>query len=154
MTNQMQDRLPRLLGYLGLLPILFSTTLIFCGSYHLMLWRNMLLTYAVVILSFLGALHWAFAMSIENLSINKRHAMLVWSVVPSLIAWVALFIPQTFGFLLLSCFFVFALWMDIKLARLTSLPAWYLPLRFRLTIVMTFCLMAVAYHIKPALIHA
>ena len=27
MTNQMQDRLPRLLGYLGLLPILFSTFL-------------------------------------------------------------------------------------------------------------------------------
>ena len=54
MTNQMKDRLPRLLGYLGLLPILFSTTLIFCDSNHLMLWRNMLLTYAVVILSFLG----------------------------------------------------------------------------------------------------
>lgn len=154
MTIQMKGRLPRLLGYLGLLPILLSTTLIFFDSHHVMLWRNLLLTYAVVILSFLGALHWAFAMSIENLTIEKRHAMLIWSVIPSLVAWVALFIPQTFGLLLLSCFFVFALLMDIKLAQLNRLPAWYLPMRFRLTIVMTFCLMTVAYFIKPVLIHA
>lgn len=154
MTIQMKGRLPRLLGYLGLLPILLSTTLIFFDSHHVMLWRNLLLTYAVVILSFLGALHWAFAMSIENLTIEKRHAMLIWSVTPSLVAWAALFLPQTFGLLLLSCFFVFALLMDIKLAQLSRLPAWYLPMRFRLTIVMTFCLMTVAYFIKPVLIHA
>lgn len=154
MTNQMKDRLPRLLGYLGLLPILFSTALIFFDSHYLEFWIKILLTYAVVILSFLGALHWAFAMSIENLAIKKRQAMFIWSVISSLIAWVALFMPPTFGFLLLSCFFVFALWMDIKLAQLTNLPAWYLPLRFRLTIVMTFCLMAVAYFIKPVLIQA
>jgi hypothetical protein len=119
-----------------------------------MLWRNLLLTYAVVILSFLGALHWAFAMVIENLATKKRNMMFIWSVMPSLMAWVALLIPQMYGLLLLSSLFVFALWMDIKLAQSTSLPAWYIPMRFRLTCVMTFCLMAVAYFIKPVLIHA
>ena len=154
MIKQMNGRLPRLLGYLGLLPILVSTTLIFLDSHHLMLWRNLLLTYAVVILSFLGALHWAFAMVIESLATKKRNMMFIGSVLSSLMAWIALLIPQMYGLLLLSSLFIFALWMDIKLAQFSILPAWYLPLRFRLTFVMTFCLMAVAYFIKPVLIQA
>ena len=53
-----------------------------------------------------------------------------------------------------SCFFVFALWMDIRLGRVASLPAWYLPLRFKLTTVMTLGLMTAAYLLKPVIIHA
>ena len=68
MENKLQARLPKTLGYLGLIPIVVSTIMIFSASYHLMFWRNMLLTYGVVILSFLGALHWAFAMTLDNLS--------------------------------------------------------------------------------------
>jgi hypothetical protein len=154
MENKLQARLPKTLGYLGLIPIVVSTIMIFLDSYHLMFWRNMLLTYAVVILSFLGALHWAFAMTLDNLAAKKRQTMMVWSVLPSLIAWVALFIPPKFGFLLLSCFFVFALLMDIKLAKIVILPTWYIPLRFRLTVVMTSCLMATAFLLKPLLINA
>ena len=154
MENKLQARLPKTLGYLGLIPIVVSTIMIFSASYHLMFWRNMLLTYGVVILSFLGALHWAFAMTLDNLTAKKRQAMMVWSVLPSLIAWVALFIPPKFGFLLLSCFFVFTLLMDIKLAQTVILPAWYIPLRFKLTVVMTSCLMATAFLLKPLLINA
>ena len=154
MGTAMQAKWPRWLGYLGLIPILFSTTMLIFNPQHGMLWGNLLVTYAVVILSFLGALHWAFAMTLDRISVNQRHAMLVWSVMPSLIAWVALFLPQTLGCLLLSCFFAFALWMDIRLGRVASLPDWYLPLRFRLTTVMTVSLMTAAYLLKPVIIHA
>ena len=150
----MQARLPRLLGYLGLVPIVFSTALIFIDAQHLMFWKNILLTYAVVILSFLGALHWAFAMTIETLTIKQRQSMMAWSVIPSLIAWLALFMPQVLGCILLSCFFVFALLMDFRLAKSASLPNWYLPLRFRLTLVMTFGLLAAAFIIQPILVQA
>lgn len=154
MENKLQARLPKTLGYLGLIPIVVSTILIFFDSYHLIFWRNMLLTYAVVILSFLGALHWAFAMTLNNLAAKKRQTMMVWSVLPSLIAWAALFITPKYGFLLLSCFFVFTLLMDLKLAQTATLPTWYIPLRFRLTVVMTSCLMATAFLLKPLLINA
>ena len=152
MTIQTRDLLPRLLGYLGLLPILASTMLMIFDPLHLMLWANILITYAVVILSFLGALHWAFAMVIKDLLITKRNEMFMWSVTPSLVAWIALFVPQTFGFLFLSFFFVFALVMDIKLAKLAHLPAWYIPMRLRLTMVVTFCLLTAAYLNKTGFI--
>jgi len=154
MAISIQAKWPRWLGYLGLIPIVFATTMLIFNRQHGMLWGNILVTYAVVILSFLGALHWAFAMTLDRLSINNRQAMFVWSVIPSLIAWAALFLPQTLGCLLLSCFFVFALWMDIRLGRVASLPAWYLPLRFKLTTVMTLGLMTAAYLLKPVIIHA
>jgi len=152
MGTPMPAKWPRWLGYLGLTPIVISTIMLLVNSQHEMLWVNLLVTYAVVILSFLGALHWAFSMTLNHLSIKKRQSMMVWSVTPSLIAWVSIFLPQTLGCLLLSCFFVLALWMDIRLGTVTILPAWYLPLRFRLTILMTGCLVTAAYILKPLII--
>ncbi len=144
---------PKLLGYLGLLPIVISTALIFFDHHHSMVWRNLLVSYAALILSFLGALHWAFSMEMKDLSVKKRSAMMVWSVMPSLIAWIALLIPQIYGMLVLSGCFVLAFWMDANLAKSAHLPTWYIPLRFRLTFVVVFCLMATAYLFKTVLIN-
>lgn len=154
MGTSMQAKWPRWLGHLGLIPIVFCTIMLLVNREHGPIWGNLLVTYAVVILSFLGALHWAFAMTLDRLTNNQRHFMLVWSVIPSLFAWGALFLPQTLACLFLSVFFVLALGMDIRLGRVGSLPDWYLPLRFRLTTVMTLGLMTAAYVLKLVIIHA
>lgn len=56
-----------------------------------------------------------------------------WSVVPALVAWVALLLPVALAVAIL----IAGLWLhyaqDRRLARLISLPAWYLPLRLALT---------------------
>src|SRR3989344_5401461 len=86
-----------------------------------------------VILSFVGALHWGFAMAQSGLSTAERTRCFVWGVVPSLMAWPATLLPPAGGAALLVTGFVAHLVQDHRLAARTSLPAWYLPLRWRLT---------------------
>ena len=59
----------RSLGYLGLLPFVVPTLLLGYDAPHTALWLHFLMTYAAVILSFVGALHWAFAMTLADLTL-------------------------------------------------------------------------------------
>jgi protein-L-isoaspartate O-methyltransferase len=94
-----------------------------------------LLAYGAVILSFVGALHWGFAMTLRDLSPSSRNAAFLWSVVPALLAWVALVLPPAPAVALMLVGFVAQYRRDVELARRAALPAWYLPLRLRLTTV-------------------
>ena len=154
MKTENKDRLPRILGYLGLLPFIIPTFFLFSDPHHFMTWRSLLVSYAAIILSFLGGLYWAFAMVIKDVTIKKRNAMLVWSVIPSLLAWVALLLSQQYAFIALATFFVTAFFVDNQFSRVTNLPAWYMPLRMKLTLVVTSCLMAAAFLAKQPLISA
>ncbi len=145
---------PRLLGYLGLLPFIIPTVFLFYDHHHFMVWRNLLISYAAVILSFLGAVYWGVAMIVREMSIKKRNVMLSWSVIPSIVAWISLLIPQVYGLILLSVFFVISFFMDMQLTKSEAKPAWYIPLRFQLTVVVTTCLVTAAYMVKPVLISA
>jgi hypothetical protein len=106
MKTENPNRMPRLLGYLGLLPFIIPTMFLFCDYHHFMVWKNILISYAAVILSFLGAVYWGVAMIVKEMSIKKRNMMLSWSVIPSIVAWICLLIPQVYGFIFLSIFFV------------------------------------------------
>lgn len=99
-----------------------------------------LLAYGAVILSFVGALHWAFAMTLPDLPARRRRAAFVWSVVPALLAWVALGLAPAPAAALLVAGFLAQYRRDVGLARLTALSGWYLPLRLRLTTVACVCL--------------
>ena len=145
---------PRLLGYLGLLPFIIPTVFLFYDHHHFMVWRNLLISYAAVILSFLGAVYWGVAMIVREMSIKKRNVMLSWSVIPSIVAWISLLIPQVYGLIMMSVFFVISFFMDIQLMKSEAKPAWYIPLRFQLTVVVTACLLTAAFLIKPVLINA
>lgn len=154
MRRENPNRMPKLLGYLGLLPFIIPTVFLFCDYHHFMVWRNVLISYAAVILSFLGAVYWGVAMIVKEMSIKKRNVMLAWSVIPSIVAWICLLIPQVYGLILLSVFFVISFFMDMQLTKSEAKPAWYIPLRFQLTVVVTTCLVTAAYLVKPVLINA
>jgi uncharacterized membrane protein len=95
----------------------------------------MLLTYGAVILSFVGALHWGFAMVHPATSGKSAPSLYVWSVVPSLMGWVAVLVTPALGVGLLVAGFLAHYRQDLRLARLLPLPHWYLPLRLQLTAV-------------------
>lgn len=137
--------IPLLLGYLGLLPFVIPTVFLLVDHHHILLLNNIQISYGAVILSFLGALHWGVAMAISNLSVTKRNFMLGWSVTPALVAWIAVLMPQTYGLVILSVFFVLAFLIDNTLSQTIAFPAWFIPLRFRLTVVVTSCLMFAAF---------
>lgn len=123
------------LGYGGLLPFVGLALAIWVDQSHISLWRDALINYSAVILSFVGALHWGFAMSPSGMTPNQRTKSFVWSVVPSLLGWVALSMTPKYATLLLVAGFLAHFWQDKRLVQLVNLPAWYLPLRLRLTLV-------------------
>jgi uncharacterized membrane protein len=125
----------RWLGYGGLLPFVVLAAATWFDSSHSSLWRDALVAYGAVILSFVGALHWGFAMSQSDMAANQRTRSFVWSVVPSLLAWVALLMTPNYAILLLVAGFLMHFWQDKRLVQLVNLPAWYLPLRLQLTFV-------------------
>jgi hypothetical protein len=130
------------LGNAGLLPFLILAPVSLIDYHHAPLWRDAMFTYGAVILSFVGALHWAFAMTLADLTDKQRTAGFIWSVVPALLAWPAALVGSTLASVLLVLGFVAHYLQDMRLARRAPLPAWYLPLRFRLTLVACLCLSA------------
>jgi len=135
------QQLARLLGFAGLVPfIVFSTgvwtTLPIMQNAHFIL-----ITYAAVILSFMGAVHWGLAMSGSN---TTAKIQLGASVLPALLGWVALLIPMLYGYILLTACFIVLLMADKIAGSKGLVPDWYLPMRFILTTVVVLCLLIAA----------
>lgn len=133
-----------LLGYGGLLPFIFLALLIPFSLDYRPLFAIALVNYGAVILSFVGALHWGFAMTVQDMSAEQGRDRFIRSVIPALIAWIATLLPMSLGCLLLVIGLVFHLRQDRKLLRVINLPAWYLPMRLRLTLVASVCLLLTA----------
>jgi hypothetical protein len=130
-----------LLGYGGLLPFVGLLLLILFSAQYRPFLTQALVAYGAVILSFVGALHWGFAMTLQDLHADQCRERFIWSVIPALIAWPALLLPAPLGLLLLIFGFVAHYWQDRRLVKAATLPAWYLPMRLRLTLVASLCLL-------------
>lgn len=128
------------LAYGGLLPFLALTPALIIDAPHALFWADALLAYGAVILSFVGAVHWGLAMSLSDADADRRNALLVWSVVPALLAWLAYLLAPALASVLLVVGFLAHYWQDHRLIDRARLPAWYLPLRLRLTTVVCACL--------------
>lgn len=147
MNSITKQRFAQALGYAGLIPFLYlafgwvdSAQSRFPGGPFLIIF---LVAYAAVILSFVGALHWAFCLQCDQLGAG----WLVWSVVPSLIGWVALcgvvlvehpFVQQKLIILMLIAGFAAQLVADFRMRRILSpllWPDWFMRLRVQLTVV-------------------
>lgn len=130
------------LGYGGLLPFLALASGAIGDGAHAQFWRAALVAYGAVILSFVGALHWGLAIAPGKLDRSRRNALFVCSVVPALVAWIASLLAPMFASGLLVVGFLAHYWQDRRLIGQAGLPAWYLPLRLRLTVVACLCLFA------------
>jgi hypothetical protein len=128
------------LGYGGLLPFVALAPASLIDVHHGALWSDALVAYGAVILSFVGALHWAFAMTLPGLDERQRTGRFMWSVVPALLAWPAILLTPVLAAPLLIAGFLAHFWQDTKLAHHAELSGWYLPLRLRLTAVACLCL--------------
>ena len=133
------------LGYGGLLPFVCLAAAVHLLPHHTILLGRALLGYGAVILSFVGALHWGFAMTLQSLSVKDRLRAYFWSVVPALLAWISLVIGSAaVSVALLVAGFLLNYWHDVCISRVTELAGWYLPLRLRLTSVACLCLLALS----------
>lgn len=143
-TSPIPSTFASTLGYLGLLPFIIPDILLVYDESHAALWLNILITYAAVILSFVGALHWAFAMTLPELSLRQKRWGFAWSIIPAMVAWVSLVVAGFDGLLIMAAFFVANFLQDYFVAKKAYLPYWYMRLRFHLSLVATSCLLIAA----------
>jgi len=133
------------LGYGGLIPFVVLAPASLLDHHHGWTWSDALYAYGAIILSFVGALHWGFAMSAQGLDESRRVRSLIWSIVPALIAWPALLLAPAGATALLVLGFVAHYLQDRRLARSMAFPAWYMPLRLRLTTIACLSLILGAF---------
>lgn len=132
----------RLLGYGGLLPFLGLAAATVLDSRPLGIEPlHWLSAYAATILSFVGAVHWGIGVATPTL--RARRTWLVASVVPALVAWVALALPARAGlWLFVAGFLGWYGWERATAWR--QFPGWYRTLRTALTAGVSLTLAAVA----------
>jgi hypothetical protein len=127
------------LGYGGLIPFAgLAAAICLLGPADRAHTTFALLGYGATILSFLGAIHWGLAMR-EAAPQSTR--FLLWGVVPSLIAWVALLVNPVAGLCLLAVGLWACFAVDWAVYRRLGVKAW-LPLRLVLTMVASVCCIA------------
>lgn len=115
-----------LLGLVGLLPFYLLAAV--AGIEELRaLAAVAYLSYGAVILSFLGGIAWGRALSASD---AKAYRL---SIVPSLVAWAALLVPQAAGIAMLAAGFSLQGWLDWRSLR-DPATVWFGRLRVILSI--------------------
>lgn len=119
------------LGYGGLTPFIGLACATGFWPLHQAMAATALLGYSATIASFLGAIHWGLAMRDPK---GPSTGLLVWGVVPSLVAWMALMLPANHGLLLIALLLWACFAVDRVVYTRLNLRTW-LPMRFLLTVV-------------------
>lgn len=95
---------------------------------------DVLLIYAAVIISFLGGIHWGFA--VHQFTINRPIAnmLIAESVIPSLVAWGVLLYPDHYvQLLVLTLLYTFTWGIDSLLYNNDLMPQWFFNIRCMIT---------------------
>lgn len=147
MSASQQNKMPLmwLLGYAGLIPfyglLLFIVFDIEVSNINMKL---SMAQYAAIIVSFLGAIHWGHVVQHSvQLDEKGRNLRLFWSVIPSIIAWFLLFVPEyytLYGFAVL----VVSVYLVDTFGLNDQLNQQYLKLRTHLSIAVTVALLIAA----------
>lgn len=139
---------PLVLGLGGTLPFILLPLIIWTGSNEIKLMALYnLINYSIIILSFIGAIHWGASMIREDISF-KWYLI---SISPAILSFLLImgFISNYFIiFILLMIIFLMMFFIDIKAVRNEVLPEWYLSLRKLLTIIVFLSLGSVCFAIN------
>ena len=120
----------RLLGYAGLIPF-FGLTLIAVIDIEpaSSISARLLLTYGAIILSFVGAVHWGYALDHPKATGDFT----VFSIVPATVAWFSLMLPIAYAYGVLCVAFAGWFFYETNSNIGRHFPVWYKELRLHLT---------------------
>jgi hypothetical protein len=127
----MKVRLPLAFAIASAIPFVLLSTAVALHVFHnTKVVSALLLTYAAVIISFLGGIHWGIA--VVRYADNRKIAtwLIAESVCTSLIAWGAIFMSDTFSqLLILTLLYTFVWAIDSMLYSADMIPLWFFNLR-------------------------
>ncbi len=103
-----------LLGYGGVIPFVLLTLLLVApvqvpGIDAAMI-SKLLLAYAAIIISFIGAVHWGIALMLDDS--DEQELLMYYSVIPALSAWLMMLLPQQVALISMAGLVVIAYFMD------------------------------------------
>ena len=128
---------PQILGWLGILPFIFTSFFVLFEIRFSLELKVLGLLYASSILGFLGAVYWGYLLKSEA----HESILWAWGIATSLVAWLSLIVIFLFNnyllaSLILSVGFIISLIVDYKNF---SSYSWYVNLRLKLTFVAIIC---------------
>ena len=138
------SRVPgNILGWLGVIPFIVGTFCSYEPIFGSFLPPQALIFYSAVVVSFLGAVNWGAAIQASQNS--HPPYQLVYSVIPSLLAWFILtFLGHVAALNALGGVFILTIFIDHRFSKKGLLPVWYIGLRFKLSLVVCICLFSAA----------
>lgn len=124
-----------ILGISGLVPFVGLAAVIALGPQTwYAYWMVALSYYGAVILTFVGALHWAYALK-RSARGGAAWLQYGFSVTPALIAWLSLLFSVWTALQLQAAGLLVCYAFDRNMARFDPVPAWFLRMRAVLTFV-------------------
>jgi len=141
---QLTPRLALLLSLAGALPFIAGAAVLWAGpAAYAPAALQAIITYAAVILSFLGGIQWGIGVSVSESAPRSAQSLFLLSVVPSLLSWAMLFIDGAGARLLVAIFLFGFVWVIDALLHLQKLiPNWFFRLRCIITSIVIVSLLA------------
>lgn len=132
-------------GLGGLLPFvgLAALGMFVPGTLHLF-WLTTLAQYGAVILAFVGALQWGYAVT-GRASGAQAWVRYGWSVLPALVGCLSLQLPLWAGLRVQAGALIVSVAVDRAFAARYVAPVWLMPVRYLLTAVAAGCLFVASY---------
>jgi len=122
------------LGLAGLLPFvgLALMAVLGDGTWHVY-WLTALSYYGAVIVAFVGALHWGYALK-RGVAGREAWIQYGYSVLPALLAWLSLLFPVWTALRMQALTLLVCYVFDRAMCTLDPVPSWFLRLRLVLTL--------------------
>lgn len=122
------------LGLAGLLPFVGLALLAVLGdgTWHVY-WLTALSYYGAVIVAFVGALHWGYAVK-RGVAGRAAWTQYGFSVLPALLAWLSLLFPVWTALRMQALTLLVCYLFDRAMNTLDPVPSWFLRLRLMLTV--------------------
>ena len=140
-----------LIGILGLLPFVFGLVDLWINKNELIFKINLPKYYGAIILTFLGSKYWSIILNLNNIkkiSNQLKVSIVIWSILPSIIAITVLIIQSSVSIIILSLGFLSCQIVDELLYNKIDFPYWYIILRRILTLIVLIILICTFIIIK------
>ena len=140
-----------LIGILGLLPFVFGLVDLWINKNELIFKINLPKYYGAIILTFLGSKYWGIILNLNNIkkiSNQLKVSIVIWSILPSIIAITVLIIQSSVSIIILSLGFLSCQIVDELLYNKIDFPYWYIILRRILTLMVLIILICTFIIIK------
>ena len=140
-----------LIGILGLLPFVIGLVDLCINKNELIFKINLPKYYGAIILTFLGSKYWGIILNLNNIkkiSNQLKVSIVIWSILPSIIAITVLIIQSSVSIIILSLGFLSCQIVDELLYNKIDFPYWYIILRRILTLIVLIILICTFIIIK------